>query len=196
MNGYFAGLLPTLFIAAIFVWMASEFIGGRIIPAWRARNLKQEGSAKSASLGVIFVCWFIAIIAVFIFRSHGLANLPVWLEYLGIILMFAGICIRQWAIAVLGRFFNVNVRLLKGHHVVTAGPYRFVRHPSYTGLIMVLVGVGLAGGSWESLLVMTIATTIALGYRIRVEERFLIKRLGSEYVEYRKYTKYLVPFML
>lgn len=188
--------IPTLFIIAILAWLFSEIIGSRIIPAWRARGSVQAGAPKRGSTPLIFMSLSIAIFLVFALRSHGLVNLPVWSWYLGILLVFAGIAVRQWAIATLGRFFNVRVRLLKDHHVVTSGPYRLVRHPSYTGLLIIIFGISLTSASWEGVIVIMAAIGISLWYRIRVEERFLTKELGRDYAEYRKHTKYLIPFLL
>ena len=107
--------------------------------------------------------------------------------------MRAGIVIRQWAIAVLGPFFTVDVRVHPGQTVVERGPYRWVRHPSYTGLIMTLVGVGLALGNWAALAVLAVVPTAALVVRIRVEERALLDGLGEPYRRFAASRKHLIP---
>jgi protein-S-isoprenylcysteine O-methyltransferase Ste14 len=99
----------------------------------------------------------------------------------GLVLMGAGIAIRQWAVALLGQFFTVDVRVHPGQTVVERGPYRWVRHPSYTGLIMTLVGIGLALGNWAALVVLAVVPTIGLVARIRFEERALLDGLGEPY---------------
>ena len=100
---------------------------------------------------------------------------------LGLVLMSAGIAIRQWAVALLGRFFTIDVRVHPGQAVVERGPYRWVRHPSYTGMILTFIGIGLAFGNWAALAVLAVVPTVGLLVRIRFEERALLDGLGEPY---------------
>jgi protein-S-isoprenylcysteine O-methyltransferase Ste14 len=79
---------------------------------------------------------------------------------------------------------------------VTSGPYRWIRHPSYTGVLIFLVGWGLALQSGVSVLANIVIFAIAYGSRILFEERVLVKELGSAYVDYMKHTKRLVPHLI
>ncbi len=90
-----------------------------------------------------------------------------------------GIALRQWAVWVLGRFFTVVVRVTAGQTVIDRGPYRWVRHPSYTGLLLTLSGAGVAFGNWLSILALIIWSALGLAIRIRVEERALLAALGE-----------------
>jgi protein-S-isoprenylcysteine O-methyltransferase Ste14 len=99
----------------------------------------------------------------------------------GLVLMSIGIAIRQWSIAVLGSFFTVDVRVHPDQAVVERGPYRWVRHPSYTGLIITFVGIGLALGNWAALAVLIVVPSVGLVVRIRLEERALLEGLGEPY---------------
>ena len=99
----------------------------------------------------------------------------------GLVLMCIGIAIRQWAVATLGRFFTIDVRVQSGQTVVESGPYRWARHPAYTGLILTFLGFGLALGNWASLAVAFLVPTAGLVYRIHVEERALLEGLGEPY---------------
>lgn len=110
--------------------------------------------------------------------------------------MIAGICIRQWAIATLGQFFSQSVRITEDHRVVSNGPYRLVRHPSYTGLMMAFSGLALALESWGALIVILVVCGIVFGYRIRVEEKLLKSQLGDAYSEYMARTKRLIPYLI
>ena len=110
--------------------------------------------------------------------------------------MILGIVIRQWSIAVLGRFFSGTVGTQKGQKVVKNGPYKLVRHPSYTGLLLTLLGIGLALQSWGSVIVMILGFVCTFGYRIRVEEKLLVSQLGDEYIQYMKKIKRLIPYIL
>jgi protein-S-isoprenylcysteine O-methyltransferase Ste14 len=111
----------------------------------------------------------------------------------GLVLMCVGIAIRQWAFAVLGRFFTIDVRVQTGQTVVEGGPYRWVRHPSYTGLIVTFLGLGLALGNWGSLALAAVVPTAGLVYRIRFEERALLAGLGEPYRRYAEGRPRLVP---
>ena len=96
--------------------------------------------------------------------------------------MILGIVIRQWSIAVLGRFFSGTVGTQKGQKVVKRGPYKLVRHPSYMGLLSTLVGIGLALQSWGAVIIIVLVFGCTFGYRIHVEEKLLMSTLGDEYI--------------
>jgi protein-S-isoprenylcysteine O-methyltransferase len=110
-----------------------------------------------------------------------------------IALLASGLLIRWWAVATLGRLFTVDVAIHDGHALVESGPYRRLRHPSYTGLLLAFAGVGVAMGSWASLLALVVPIAGAILYRIRVEEAALRTALGTKYAAYAARTKRLVP---
>ncbi|HWE14749.1 MAG TPA: isoprenylcysteine carboxylmethyltransferase family protein [Solirubrobacteraceae bacterium] len=111
----------------------------------------------------------------------------------GLVLMGAGIAIRQWSVALLGRLFTTDVRVHPGQTVVDTGPYRWVRHPSYTGMLMTLVGIGLALGNWAALAILLVVPTAGLVYRIGVEERALLDGLGEPYRRFAASRSRLIP---
>jgi protein-S-isoprenylcysteine O-methyltransferase Ste14 len=110
--------------------------------------------------------------------------------------MVAGILLRQWSIAVLGRYFSRTVGVQEGQTVVDRGPYRLVRHPAYTGSLLTMVGLGFVLQSWGAVLVLIAFFGVAFGYRIHVEEEVLTSELGDEYITYVKKTKRLIPYVL
>ena len=192
-------LFPSSAAAFVFsivylLWPVSEIIGGGIIPLLRRGGVRTRRRDRG-SLLLIFISIVVSLSVAFSFASAGVAMLPSWAFYPGIVLMVGGIAFRQWAIAVLGRFFSMAVRVQKDQTVVDSGPYRYVRHPSYTGLFMIFVGLGLALQSWGAVLVLGLIFTIVWGYRIRVEERVLIAQLGEAYVSYSRRTKRLIPYV-
>jgi protein-S-isoprenylcysteine O-methyltransferase Ste14 len=99
----------------------------------------------------------------------------------GLVVMCVGIALRQWAVALLGAYFTVDVRVHPGQTVVERGPYRWVRHPSYAGLILTFIGLGLALGNWAALAVLAVVPTVGLVVRIKTEERALFEGLGEPY---------------
>ena len=80
--------------------------------------------------------------------------------------------------------------------MVEAGPYRYIRHPSYTGAIITLVGFGLTLGNWAGLFALIACGAIGYAYRIRVEETALVGALGEPYRQYMARTRRLVPFLV
>jgi len=139
---------------------------------------------------------FVSIAIASFFGTNGVTPLPEAFFYLGIVLMLAGIAFRQWSIWVLGRFFSTTVRILSDHRIVTNGPYRLIRHPSYTGALLTLVGLGLGSRTWAGTLIILVLFGIVYNYRISVEEKALRREFGQEYVDYAKKTKRLIPFLL
>jgi protein-S-isoprenylcysteine O-methyltransferase len=112
---------------------------------------------------------------------------------LGLVLMSAGIAIRQWAVALLGPYFTIDIRVHPGQAVVQGGPYRWVRHPAYAGMIMTFVGIGLALGNWAALAVLAVVPTAGLLVRIHFEERALLEGLGEPYRRFAASRRRLFP---
>ena len=111
----------------------------------------------------------------------------------GLIVMWLGLAIRVWAVASLGRSFRTTVEVDPGQAVVSTGPYRWVRHPSYSGLLLIVTGCGLASGNWLALTVSALLPLPALLRRIHVEEAELVSVLGDRYRAYQMHTKRLIP---
>ena len=108
-------------------------------------------------------------------------------------MIWLGLAIRVWAIAALGRSFRTTVEVDADQVVVSTGPYRWVRHPSYSGLLLIVIGCGLATGYWLALLACVALPLPALLWRIRVEEAELADVLGDRYRAYHARTKRLIP---
>ncbi len=108
-------------------------------------------------------------------------------------LIVSGLVVRWMSILTLGRFFTVNVAAQNDHSLVETGLYRHLRHPSYSGLLLAFLGLGVFFANWLSLAVLVVPTTLAVLRRIAIEERVLRDALGSSYVEYCSRTRRLVP---
>ncbi|MBX0287300.1 methyltransferase family protein [Haloarcula salinisoli] len=114
----------------------------------------------------------------------------------GIVVLFVGAGVRQYAVRTLDDYFTSAVQIHQGQQVVDTGPYRWVRHPSYTGGIVMYTGIGLIFNNWVSLTTIVGLLLIAYLYRIRIEERALSEELGEPYREYLERTPYrLVPYL-
>ncbi len=177
------------------LWLLSELVIGGIIPRSRRHGTPIRYEDRSSRL-LISLSMFLSLMIAFLFAAFGIASLPSGAFYLGIGLMIAGILLRQWSIAVLGRYFSRTVGVQEGQAVVDRGPYRLVRHPAYTGSLLTMVGLGFVLQSWGAVLVLIVFFGVAFGYRIHVEEAVLTSKLGDEYVAYAKKTKRLIPYVL
>jgi protein-S-isoprenylcysteine O-methyltransferase Ste14 len=166
------------------VWIALRTAGSRA-------PRRDRGSKAVISVG-IFAGVLLAVEAASRW-SGGTLRLP-WLWYLtGALLVGAGLAVRIWAVTTLGRWFTTVVRVAEDQHVVSDGPYRWVRHPSYLGLLLILAGLGLMLTDWLSLLLVVLLPLATLVWRIRVEERALRTGLGAAYDGYAAGRKRLVP---
>jgi protein-S-isoprenylcysteine O-methyltransferase Ste14 len=116
-----------------------------------------------------------------------------WPVVAGLIVIWVGLAVRVWAIATLGQAFRTTVEVDSGQALVSRGPYRWVRHPSYKGLLLFAVGFGLAFGNWPGLAACVLLPAAAMLRRISVEERELLRVLGTNYSQYQKRTRRLVP---
>jgi len=114
---------------------------------------------------------------------------------IGLAVMAAGAALRRWSFAILGTYFTFDVQVSSDQPVIIAGPYRVLRHPSYTGILLICAGVGLAGGNWAGLAGMVILPAALLVWRIRVEERALLDTLDDRYRSYAQQHKRLIPLV-
>ena len=184
----------TGFVITIVLFFVAEQIGGIIIPAIRRGGAKVQ-RRNVGSNALVLVSWIVVFSVPIVLSKMGTALLPDWMYYIGIAVMLAGIAFRQYAIAVLGRYFSGVLGVQKEQKVVESGPYRLIRHPSYTGVLIFLAGMGLALQSWAAVLVNIAIFAVAYGYRMFVEEKVLISELGNNYVEYMKRTKRVIPYL-
>jgi protein-S-isoprenylcysteine O-methyltransferase len=114
---------------------------------------------------------------------------------IGVALIWAGIAVRVWAIRTLGNFFNTRVVVRQDQRLITSGPYKYLRNPAYTGVVMTFLGFGVAIGNWLGLMTLLAFGCIPFVLRIAVEDRALAARFGQEYENYRRNTWSLIPFI-
>ena len=116
-------------------------------------------------------------------------------HWAGLALFAAGLGLRWYSMAWLGRLFTYDVAIAADHRVIDSGPYRLIRHPAYTGSLLTFVGLGVYGGNVLSLLVLVTPIAWAFLRRIAIEEAALQSALGSGYSDYAARTKRLIPFV-
>src|ERR1051325_6084468 len=162
------------------------------------RSRSRTGSKQDRStLGMIWLVITISVVAgVFVAESFPAAALPQkrMVAVVGVVLFVSGLILRWWAIITLGRFFTVDVTIEKDHELVARGPFRVVRHPSYTGVLLAFAGFALSLGNFAAVFVILLPIGAAFIHRMNVEEEALSGALGAHYVAYMKRTKRLLPF--
>lgn len=182
---------------AVYVWA--------FFPEWRVvqggiKGAKDAASKDSGSLRVLLggmwvallLAFFLAFVRAWSFPQR--AQLPLFVA--GLLLIVLGSLLRRYCFRTLGEFFTGDVRARQDQPVICTGPYRWVRHPSYTAGMMMFIGIGLALGSWISFLLLTIATIATYGYRVAIEERMLLQTLGEPYASYMKGRRRFIPHIV
>jgi protein-S-isoprenylcysteine O-methyltransferase Ste14 len=185
------GAAEVAFNVAVGAWLVFELVM-RVRQGLRARG----PAALDPSAFVLVPALVGAVIAAEVLGRRGGLPWPgglIWPVAAGVVLIAAGIGLRAWSIATLGRFFQYQIQVQPGHRVVTGGPYRYVRHPSYSGIALVLAGIALACDDVWSLVAVAGLGGAGLAVRIHAEERQLAEALGSEYENFAASRKRLVP---
>jgi protein-S-isoprenylcysteine O-methyltransferase Ste14 len=180
---------------AVVIWVAPEAARGL---RWRGRN----GGASEADRGSLYVT--VGMIELGVLAALACAFLlpgaaTPWnretLFWVGITLMLAGVALRAWAVRTLGRYFLPVVAVRADQQVVRRGPYRLIRHPTYSGALLTLLGFGLTLTNWAALVALLGCALAGLAYRVHVEEQALLRTLGQPYREYMAQTTRFVPFL-
>ncbi|MEV4413774.1 isoprenylcysteine carboxylmethyltransferase family protein [Catellatospora sp. NPDC049609] len=186
-----SALARGILIALGLVWVLVEVRQSRVVRADASRADRGSREVVVLAIGAGLVA------AVAVARWVPSAALPpsAVVGWIGCGLVAFGIVLRIWSIRTLGRYFTFTVQTSGDQPVITAGPYRVVRHPGYTGLLLLSVGIGLLLANWLAVVVVTAAATGGLSYRIRIEERELLRDLGPAYREYAATRKRLIPFI-
>jgi protein-S-isoprenylcysteine O-methyltransferase len=155
--------------------------------------------ASTADRGSLALLWIVISVSIFLCFTLA-ASAPQYsvgpqrpFMVAGIALFAAGVVLRWYAIIVLGRFFTVNVAIARDHRLIEQGPYRWVRHPSYTGALAALLGLGISVCNWAALAVLMAPILAVFLRRIHVEEAALLAAFGGQYESYSRRTKRLIP---
>jgi protein-S-isoprenylcysteine O-methyltransferase Ste14 len=114
---------------------------------------------------------------------------------LGLATMIAASLLRRHCFRVLGTFFTGAVTIQKEHRVIDTGAYRFVRHPSYSAALLMVVGIAISCGNWLSVVAAFVCAFAGYAYRARVEERALLAALGEPYARFMATRKRFIPFL-
>ena len=182
---------------AVYVW---SFLPEMKVVRGGVEGVKSADSKDSGSLKVLLGGMWIALTLGFFLSFVRVgsfppgARIPVFVA--GVVLLILGSLLRRWCFRTLGQYFTGDVKARADQPVIRTGPYRFVRHPSYTAGIMMFTGIGLALGSWLSFLLITIASIATYWYRVTIEERALLGTIGEQYASFMKERKRFIPYIV
>lgn len=181
-----------VFAGVALIWCLSE-----IYVSTRMRSKGAGGRRDSGTLQVVLIAAYTSVaVAIYIaMADDGYIARFTPLGVCGFALLIAGMVIRAYAILTLRRFFTVDVAIFKDHRLIRAGPYRYIRHPSYTGALLSFYGLAIAFENPWAALIIAVPPTVAFFIRMRVEEAVLRDAFPSEYPDYERATKRLVPFI-
>ena len=161
----------------LLIWVIYKICTGSILPGYLPNGLY-----------MIFI-WLGNILGTYLWAG----SLPAVIA--GFLLEVFGLSLAIWARAHLGAFWSGQVVLREGHLVVDTGPYRLIRHPIYSGILLALIGTFLMSG-WVLWLVILGVAAVNMTARLQSEECLLTRELGEEYVRYRSRTRMLIPWLL
>ena len=182
---------PWLFAApwAVFVawWLVRAF--------GTARTERSEGPRQRAAHGVLLVAGTLFFVAGPASLRHPLWPRPLPRLCVALAVEVAGVAFAIWAREHLGRLWSGTVTLKEGHRIVQSGPYRFVRHPIYTGILLGLVGDVLVRGNVAALIGFALIAA-GIARKMAIEEEMLGERFGAEYGDYRSKVAAIIPFIL
>ncbi|MBU2671055.1 isoprenylcysteine carboxylmethyltransferase family protein [Actinoplanes bogorensis] len=176
----------------VFVVSVGAFSAGELVQAFRRRrgsarvDVRAEALFRLLLLGGILLWPLSRVVA---------PGATIRAVLIGAILAWAGALLRWWSFVTLGRYFTVVVTTSTDQPVIGRGPYRVLRHPSYTGLLLVVAGVGLMAGNWAGAAGAFLLVLIGLVHRLRIEERALIATLGDRYRAFAAGRARLIPYV-
>ncbi len=166
-------------------------------------NLRQRSKSKvTSSSDKSSLWWLYGLITLgyalsFSIGATRIGRIYYWNTFfaIGMALFVIGFIIRIHSLLTLKQYFTYSVAKVENHKIIETGLYKFIRHPGYLGQIIIFIGISTAISNWISILVMMIPIILGYLYRIKVEERFMLKQLGEDYLNYQERTKRLIPMI-
>lgn len=184
-------------VSMLWTWLYWAWVASEVLIAIATRTRHSQGEVKDRGTQLLLWIVIFASVTAAIWISH-VVPAPMfrrahWLRLTGLLILVVGLVIRWAAVWNLGSAFSANVAIRETQKVRTTGLYRYVRHPSYLGLVLIFLAIGIYSRNWISLAIVLVPPTLALLYRIRIEEGALREAFGEEYVAYSRTTKRLIP---
>ncbi|WPC44211.1 isoprenylcysteine carboxylmethyltransferase family protein [Clostridium sp. JS66] len=195
-NSYFETLILKNTFQVIFLFFIISEMLMWIFIKWN--NKKNGGNKKNkdrGSYGFIVIGFCSIIFLNPICRKIFLNTIPVLFFWIGSVFMITGVFLRAYSIYTLRKFFTLSVQVNSKQKIIQTGPYKYLRHPAYSGSILSLIGTALCFRSSVGIIVSLVVVIIVYGYRIMVEEKTLEDNFGMIYKEYEKNTNRIIPFI-
>jgi protein-S-isoprenylcysteine O-methyltransferase Ste14 len=155
-------------------------------------NKQDAGTRLLIKIGngiAFFLALFLSFLPLFVIPSQR-----IFLNA-GIAILIIGSLFRQYSIRILGKYFTPEVIVDTNQPVIESGPYRWIRHPGYSGAFLMFLGIGLAFGSWLSLIVFFLEAFFVYSRRVKAEEKAMLETIGEPYRVYLARTKRFIPFI-
>ena len=179
-----------IWIVFIVFWVLAAFVQKR-----NAR--RQTFGSRAIQVSIILLVlmpFFVESRHVGLLYRHLYPNLLA-VQYFGVLLLLLGFGFAVWARFVLGRNWSGMVTVKEDHTLITRGPYAWVRHPIYTGILLALLGTGITLGTILNLMEVPVVA-FAFWLKLRTEEKFMFETFGEQYTAYRQHVKALIPHVI
>lgn len=187
-------IYDNLFIALWLVWGIYWLIAARNIKhATRIESpLSRAAHVVPLAIAALLLWWP--------WRTHDflfarLLPREPWMFWVGAVITAGGLLFTVWARVHLAGNWSGLVTLKQDHELITSGPYRLVRHPVYTGLLLAFAGTALARDEWSGVVALVIVVA-ALWRKLRLEEKWLSEQFGELYVRYKQRVAALLPYLI
>ncbi|MGS0747936.1 methyltransferase family protein [Halpernia sp. GG3] len=177
----------------IIVWALSEIF---LLLKMRSGSSAESSKDKKSLSHLWIVIGFSIFFSIYIAKEssfHFYSNLA--FQIIGLAFLMLGVIFRLAVVYNLGKYFTVDVTIMKNHKLITDGFYKYIRHPSYTFSLLTFVGLALVLNNWISAIVLLIPVFSMFFYRIKIEEKVLKVQFGTAYTDYMKHTKKVLPFI-
>lgn len=184
---------PTLRMPQLWVLVGISMLANILQPAYHFFEGQRVPEDRWTASQIVWTVYLSQIAALSELALRQRASVPIdWVFGASLLAMVGGLVLRTWAVRTLRDYFTWNVEVQAGQYIIQTGPYRFVRHPSYTGALLMFVGGCVLLNSWIAATFAAGLLTAAFVRRIRHEER-LLKATFPEYAEYASRTGGLWP---
>ena len=179
-------LIPLLWLA----WIAYWVIASRAAKA----TVRSESRASRLSHHLPLFAGALMMAVPFggVLGERFVPATPAW-QWLAVVVLAAGLGLAVFARVWLAGNWSATVTVKQGHELIRSGPYAYVRHPIYSGLLLALLGSALAVGEWRALVGLALFV-VAFARKLTIEERFMANEFGEAYARYRAEVKALIPF--
>ncbi len=186
--------LKIITLLFLIIWGAYERISAIIAGKKNSASINRDKGSLVIFYSTIFLGYGVGIPVSF--SDYG--RIEIWFPYLpitGLIIIIFGLSIRLVAKKTLDKQFTYTVKIIDDHKLIISGIYKYIRHPSYTGQLLIFLGSGIAFANIYSIIFLFIPNLLASFYRISVEEKVLIDHFKDQYTDYMKKTKKLIPLI-